>query len=314
MAVGFLVTAAGAQPAAAGAQALQQTAAQTLPTTLTAPDPYQREATTFLTRGGQQIAVRPLRATLTASGARVVADRILVKFNEPVTINDLANSQAKAAGAGAGAATALVRIGASSFMIDVTGSASIEAAAQAYKSADPRVVGAGPDYMMHSDETPNDADFGKQTDMAVIQAPLAWNRTHGSSSKVIAVLDSGLNDIGPDANPEFAGKVLDHRDFTGSASGTDDFLGHGTHVAGIAAAATNNALGIAGSGYDSRLLVAKVLDDTGSGPMSQLTDADDECIEVSAGGVRSGPAGARRTVVHVAGTRASPPLCCAQPS
>jgi thermitase len=158
-------------------------------------------------------------------------------------------------------------------MIDVTGAASIEAAAQAYKNADPRVVGAGPDYMMHGDETPNDTDFGKQTDMAVIQAPSAWNRTHGSSSKVIAVLDTGLNDIGPNANPEFAGKVVGHRDFTGSATGTDDFLGHGTHVAGIAAAATNNALGIAGAGYDTRLLVAKVLDDTGSGSMSQLTDA-----------------------------------------
>jgi hypothetical protein len=173
MAVGFLVAAAGAQPAAAGAQSLQQTAGQTVPTTLTAPDPYPRDATTFLTRGGQQIAVRPLRTTLTAGGARVVADRILVNFNQPVTISDLADIQAKATRAGAGTALALVRIGAGSFMIDVTGAASIEAAAQAYKNVDPRVVGAGPDYMMHGDETPNDTDFGKQTDMAVIQAPSA---------------------------------------------------------------------------------------------------------------------------------------------
>ena len=105
-----------------------------------------------------------------------------------------------------------------------------------------------------------------------IQAPAAWNRTHGSSSKVIAILDTGLNDQGADAHPEFAGKVLAHQDFSDSSVGTDDVFGHGTHVAGIAAALTNNNLGIAGMGFNSSLIVGKVLGDDGKGSVSQLSD------------------------------------------
>src|SRR5207302_3225726 len=140
--------------------------------------------------------------------------------------------QATAARAGGGTARALVRIDANSILVDVTGAQSIEAAAQAYLGSDTRVQGAGPDYIMHTHEVPNDTDFGKQWGMSKVMLPQAWNRTHGSQFKVIAVLDTGLNDQGADANPEFAGKVVDHHDFTGSSIGTDDAVGHGTHVAG----------------------------------------------------------------------------------
>jgi thermitase len=273
----FLVLTALAQPSAVAASTIPAgppLSGTKLLTADTAPDPYPRAAAPItLQLGAQQITARPLRTTLLASGAQVLADRILVRFSQPVTDADLAAIQAKASKAGGGAAQALVRIGANSVLIDVTGAASIEAAATAYLGADTRVQGAGPDYLMRSHEVPNDPDFPKQWGMAKIQAPAAWNRTHGSVSQVIAVLDSGLNDQGADANPEFGGKAVDHHDFTGSSIGTDDVFGHGTHVAGIAAAGTNNALGVAGAGYDSRLLIGKVLDDTGSGSMSQLTDA-----------------------------------------
>ena len=50
--------------------------------------------------------------------------------------------------------------------------------------------------------TPNDPEFSKQWGMAKIQAPLAWNRTHGQTGRLIAILDSGLNDLGADASSE----------------------------------------------------------------------------------------------------------------
>jgi thermitase len=121
---------------------------------------------------------------------------------------------------------------------------------------------------MHANETPNDPFIGSQGGLNTIQAPAAWNRTHGSSGVLIAVLDSGINE----AHPDLTGKVVARHDFTGSSAGTDDLVGHGTHVAGIAAASTNNAIGVAGVGYDSRLLNVKVLDDSGSGSISMLFD------------------------------------------
>lgn len=52
----------------------------------------------------------------------------------------------------------------------------------------------------------------------------------------------------------------------------DDNQGHGTHVAGSAAADTDNGVGVAGVGGNSRLVNVKVLDDSGSGAYSWITN------------------------------------------
>src|SRR5205807_2081112 len=145
---------------------------------------------------------------------------------------DLADVQSKAARGGAGAAHALARVG-TAYLVDVSGAQSLETAARAYIASDPRVRSASPDYIMHSQEITNDPNLGLQTGMFNIQAPLAWNRTHGGGR--IAVLDSGISQ-----HPDLATKIVTSHDFVGSPVGTDDVFGHGTHVAGIAAAATNN--------------------------------------------------------------------------
>jgi thermitase len=108
------------------------------------------------------------------------------------------------------------------------------------------------------------------TTVGKIQAPAAWNRTHGSSARRIAILDTGIDQSG--TNPDLAGLVVAQQDFTGSAFGSNDKVGHGTHVAGIAGAVTNNGVGVAGVAFNTRLLNGKVLDDTGNGSLSMLID------------------------------------------
>ena len=93
---------------------------------------------------------------------------------------------------------------------------------------------------------------------ADVHAPQAWVITTGGSDVTVAVVDSGV-----DADhPDLVGKLLRGRNFVGGApdpNDTDDDCGHGTHVAGIAAASSNNAAGIAGVSWGARILPVKAL-------------------------------------------------------
>ncbi|MEO6022365.1 MAG: S8 family serine peptidase, partial [Burkholderiales bacterium] len=233
---------------------------------LPGPEVYPRAAQAIeLRRGLEIVSVRPLKTVLTLSKRVALADRLIVVFKTKVAELDQNASHLLASTRGAGLAKPLLKMGPKAVLVDVTGAKSLEAAARAY-AADPNVVAASPDWVMHTNETPNDPFIGVQGGLNTIQAPAAWNRTHGSLGVVIAILDTGINE----AHPDLAGKVVARHDFTGSSSGTNDMVGHGTHVAGIAAASTNNAVGVAGVGYDSRLLNVKVLDDSGDGSISML--------------------------------------------
>ncbi|MBF8304774.1 MAG: peptidase and subtilisin kexin sedolisin [Dehalococcoidia bacterium] len=121
------------------------------------------------------------------------------------------------------------------------------------------------DYVAYAIATPNDPSFGNQWGMTKIQAPDAWNLTTGSSSVRIAILDTGIDQNHEDLTP----KIVSNRNFTSSRT-VDDRYGHGTHVAGIAAASTNNSKGVAGAGYNTSLMNVKVLGDNGSGNYSWI--------------------------------------------
>ena len=119
---------------------------------------------------------------------------------------------------------------------------------------------------------PNDSSYGSQWSLATTNAVGGWSVYPGSysapstSQPPIAIVDSGIDST----HPDLAGRV-DTADGANCLSGTcvssaalDDY-GHGTHVAGIAAASTNNLTGVAGVAYDAPLIPVKVLDSSGNG-------------------------------------------------
>ncbi len=146
-----------------------------------------------------------------------------------------------------------------------------EAIAQQMKT-DPYVDIVQRDYTTHAFFTPNDSYFTYQyalnntgqsggTAGDDIGAESAWNVTKGNGVKV-AILDTGINLNQPD----LAGKVIVQKSFVSST--VEDGDGHGTHVAGILAADTNNSVGVAGVCPGCQLIIGKVLDDSGSGTTS----------------------------------------------
>ncbi len=98
----------------------------------------------------------------------------------------------------------------------------------------------------------------RQWSIEIVMAPKAWQVTAGKPDVIIAVLDTGI-DIG---HEDLVGKVIAEVNFTDSLTAEDRY-GHGTHVAGIIAAAARNGVGIAGLAYDCQLLNVKVADDRG---------------------------------------------------
>jgi thermitase len=132
------------------------------------------------------------------------------------------------------------------------------------------------DYVMETMFVPNDpyystpyptSHFGNMAQWApqFISADQAWNATLGDPSITIAIVDTGV-----DANnPDLAGKVRLTKNFVKGEKAFDLF-GHGTHVAGIAAANINNGTGIAGICGQCSLMSVKVLGENGSGLTSDV--------------------------------------------
>jgi thermitase len=128
---------------------------------------------------------------------------------------------------------------------------------------------AEPDYILHAFTTPNDPYYATdQWNLPQINAPAAWDVTTGSSDVVVAIVDTGV-DLG---HPDLSAKIVAGYDFVNDDSTPQDDEGHGTHVAGIAAAATNNGVGVAGVSWGARLMPVKVLDREGSGYLSDVAD------------------------------------------
>lgn len=109
---------------------------------------------------------------------------------------------------------------------------------------------------------PNDPSFGSdQWYLRHVNAPDGWTVSEGSTSIVIAIVDSGI-----DLNhPDLAQKILPGMNALDPQASVQDYDGHGTNVAGLAAAITDNGIGIAGLDWNAPILPVKVLDPLGGG-------------------------------------------------
>jgi hypothetical protein len=110
--------------------------------------------------------------------------------------------------------------------------------------------------------TPSDPLYREQWAAERIGAPCAWQRSTGSAAITVAVVDSGIDLNHPDLVDRLR---TDGFDFVTGNADPSDRNGHGTHVAGIIAAALDNAEGIAGLAPDVQLLPIRVMDAEGRG-------------------------------------------------
>jgi serine protease len=158
-------------------------------------------------------------------------------------------------------------VGRTGFSVVSTGTRTPKAALRALKG-DPSVAEVQLNYLRHASKTPNDqfyADYQKKY-LGTAKFPSAWDKTTGSTSKNIAIVDTGVDTGHPDLS---GSRMKAGYDFVNDDTNPSDDNGHGTMVAGIAAAVTNNSTGVAGAGWNAGIIPVKVLDADGNG-----TDAD----------------------------------------
>jgi thermitase len=108
-----------------------------------------------------------------------------------------------------------------------------------------------------SASAPNDPDYSKAWHLAKMQVTSAWDVTRGSGVTV-AVLDTGIDATQPD----LAGQLLPGHNSADGSSNTSDVFGHGTEVAGVIAALTNNGIGVASIAPAVRILPVRVTNDS----------------------------------------------------
>jgi thermitase len=181
-------------------------------------------------------------------------------------------------------------------------------------AADPDVEYAEPDYIGHGDGPgrpsaaglnyaalePGDPDLNWQwgisntgqfpfygTPGIDVNALHAWDITTGDSKTILAVLDTGIA-LG---HPDFAGRIIQGKNFVNTSKNPVDDYGHGTNVASVAAATGGNGIGIAGMNWKCRILPIKILDSNNSGLYSWFAsgfiyaaDNGASVINISAGG------------------------------
>lgn len=223
-----------------------------------------------------------------AYGYEYQADGLIVKYKTSVTPTQaqVVNSKHKVM-----TETTINRINAQS--VTVNDLMPVELKVQELKS-DPAVEYVEPNYQRSiSITSPNDSYYNSyQWNLPKIKADYVWDIQKGGSNVVIAIIDTGVSL----SHPDLAGKLVAGYDAVAHDGDPSDENGHGTHVAGIAAAITNNGVGVAGVSWNSRIMPVRVMDAAGNGWDSDIAEgiiwaADNgaDVINLSLGGASSSP-------------------------
>ncbi|WP_274363274.1 S8 family peptidase [Paenibacillus thermotolerans] len=109
---------------------------------------------------------------------------------------------------------------------------------------------------------PNDALYSRyQWNIPIIGTPTGWELSRGNEQVTVAVVDTGV-DL---THPDLKGRIVDGYNVVDPKTQPNDDVGHGTHVAGVISALTDNAEGVAGMTWYNRIMPVKVLDSSGMG-------------------------------------------------
>lgn len=200
--------------------------------------------------------------TLAQGAPPFVPGRLLVQFRPDVPAQQV---RALIAAARANDAGEIPQIGV--HILQLPPQASEIAAARAFAQR-PEVAFAERDYILMPAGTPNDTYYGSEWHLPKISAPTAWNSTTGSSSVIIAILDTGCDPTHPDLAP----KYVPGWNFYDNNSDTHDVNGHGTAVAGAAAACSNNGTGVASLAWGCLVMPIRISDASGSASSSAMAN------------------------------------------
>lgn len=135
----------------------------------------------------------------------------------------------------------------------------------------PNIEFAEPNFIIKGGVIPNDLKYPDQWHLPKISAPDGWDTNTGSTEVVIAIIDSGV-----DSNhPDLMDKLVPGKNFLCGydLNNTDDVNGHGTAVAGTAAATTDNEIGVAGVNWESKIMPLVVLGSNNYGTISDTIEA-----------------------------------------
>lgn len=138
------------------------------------------------------------------------------------------------------------------YIVDLPGNAS-ERAVLARLGHNPHIKSAEQDRLVQSTLAVNDPYIGSAWHVNKVGAMAAWDTTQGTGV-TIAILDSGIDA----AHADLAPNLVAGYNIYDSNTNLTDVCGHGTSVAGAAAAVNNNAIGVAGIAGRSRIMPVRI--------------------------------------------------------
>jgi thermitase len=194
---------------------------------------------------------------------RFVKGRVLVKFRSKVLPD---HARQIIAGLGARDAAEIPQIGV--HVLELPNQANEMAFVQAFR-ARPEIEFAELDWLLSvAQMAPNDPFYldPNAWGLQKINGPAAWSMNTGSPNIVIAILDTGVDGTHPDLAP----KMVPGWNIYDNNADTSDAQGHGTMVAGTAAAATNNSIGIASVAWNCRIMPVRIADSSGYATVSDI--------------------------------------------